>query len=206
MNRFLMSVLLAAGITTTLGVSAESMGNVEAGKSKSASCAGCHGADGNSAVGNFPKLAGQGAPYLLKQMQDVKSGARVIVEMTGILDALSEQDLKDIAAYYSAQSTTVGQADPELVSEGEKLYRNGNPANSVAACTACHGPAGAGIALAKFPAVGGQHADYLEGQLKKFRSGERANDGDTRIMRSIAARLSDREIKALSSYMSGLYQ
>jgi len=206
MNKFLMGVLAVVGLGTSLIVSAQTMGDAEAGKDKAAACAGCHGADGNSSVPNFPKLAGQGEKYLVKQMNDVQSGARVIVEMTGILDGLTEKDFQDIAAYYSSQSVTIGQAKKELVPEGQTLYRDGNPATKVAACTACHGPTGKGMDLAGFPSLGGQHAEYIAKQLKMFRNGERANDGDTRMMRSVAARLSDREIEAVSSYISGLHQ
>lgn len=204
MKKILMAILVTAGLVTSAHVTAA--GNVDAGKDKSATCAGCHGADGNSAVGNFPKLAGQGNKYLIKQMNDIKSGLRPVVEMTGLLDGLNDQDIADIAAYFSAQTSTIGQANKALAAEGEKLYRAGNPATKVAACTACHGPAGAGMELAGFPALGGQQADYTAKQLKDFRNGQRANDGDSRIMRSIAARLSDREIEALSSYISGLHQ
>lgn len=111
-----------------------------------------------------------------------------------------------MAAFYASQTISIGQANKELAEEGRTIYQAGIPAKNVAACTACHGPAGKGIALAGFPALGGQHADYTASQLKKFRSGERVNDGESRIMRSIAARLSDREIEAVSSYISGLYQ
>lgn len=203
MNKVLLSMLLAVGIVGSVNAYA---GDAEAGKGKTAVCAGCHGADGNSAVGSFPKLAGQGEGYLIKQMNDVKSGARVIVEMTGLLDNLSEEDFADIAAFYASQKSSIGQAKADLVEEGSKIYRSGIPAKSVAACTACHGPAGAGMSLAKFPALAGQHAEYTALQLKHFRTGKRANDGDSRIMRSIAARLSDREIEAVSSYISGLYK
>lgn len=204
MNKRLLSMLLATGLTFSFGVAAQ--GNAEAGKDKVAVCAGCHGADGNSAAATFPKLAGQGEKYLLKQLLDIKSGARPIVEMTGLLDNSSEQDLKDMAAFYASQSISVGQAKKELAEAGKTIYQAGIPAKNVAACTACHGPAGAGISLAGFPALGGQHADYTAKQLKMFRTGDRSNDGESRIMRSIAARLSDREIEAVSSYISGLYQ
>ncbi len=203
MKTMLKSVLMVAGLVLASGVSVA--GDVEAGKNASAVCAGCHGADGNSAMANFPKLAGQGEKYLLKQLTDIKTGKRVVVEMTGLLDAMSEQDMANLAAYYAAQTGTGGQAKKELVELGEVLYRVGNPATQVAACTACHGPAGKGVELAGFPALAGQHADYIAGQLKKFRSGERANDGDSRMMRGVAARLSDKEIEAVASYISGLY-
>ncbi|TNC80956.1 MAG: cytochrome c4 [Oleiphilus sp.] len=204
MNKRFLSMLMAAGLTFSFGVAAQ--GNAEAGKDKVAVCAACHGADGNSAAANFPKLAGQGEKYLLKQLIDIKTGTRPVVEMTGLLDNSSEQDLKDMAAFYASQTISIGQANKELAEEGRTIYQAGIPAKNVAACTACHGPAGKGIALAGFPALGGQHADYTASQLKKFRSGERVNDGESRIMRSIAARLSDREIEAVSSYISGLYQ
>src|SRR5690606_12549032 len=111
-------------------------GDAAAGQAKSATCAACHGADGNSMMGNFPSLAGQGERYLVKQMQDVKSGARAIPEMTGLLDNLSQQDLEDIAPYFASQKGGIGQAKPELVEAGQALYRGGNLANGVAACTA----------------------------------------------------------------------
>jgi len=205
MNKLFKSLCLATGLFWVMGVMADTAGNAEAGKAKTAVCAGCHGMDGNSAAPSFPKLAGQGSGYLVKQLQDIKGGARTVVEMTGLLDALTDQDLKDIAVFYASQKTTLGQANEELAKAGAPLYRAGNMANKVAACAACHGPTGAGIALAKYPALGGQHADYIAAQLHKFRKGERTNDGDTRIMRAIAAKLSDDEIKAVASYISGLH-
>jgi len=200
---FFKSVVVVAGLAMSFGASAA--GDVEAGKAASATCAACHGADGNSMVANFPKLAGQGAKYLVKQINDIKSGARPVLEMTGLLDALSSQDIENLAAYFQSQKSSPGQAKKELVEKGEVLYRMGNPATKVAACTACHGPAGAGVDLAVFPGLAGQHADYIASQLKKFRNGERNNDGDTRMMRSVASRLSDKEIEAVASYISGLY-
>jgi cytochrome c553 len=202
MKTLLKSVVIVAGIALASGVSAA--GDVEAGKNASALCAGCHGADGNSAMPNFPKLAGQGQKYLLKQMNDIKEGKRSVVEMTGMLDGFSAQDLENLAAYFSAQTSTGGQAKKDLVEVGEALYRGGNPATKIAACAACHGPSGKGVELAAFPALSGQHADYIALQLKKFRSGERANDGDTRMMRSVTALMSDKEIEAVASYISGL--
>lgn len=204
MNKLFKSLCVAAGLFGAMSVMADTAGNVESGKAKTAVCAGCHGMDGNSAAPNFPKLAGQGAEYLVKQLGDIKEKRRTVVEMTGLLDALTDQDLNDIAAFYSAQKMSLGQANEELVKVGAPLYRAGNMANKVAACAACHGPTGAGIALAKYPALGGQHADYIATQLHKFRKGERTNDGDTRIMRAIAAKLSDDEIKSVASYISGL--
>tara|TARA_R110001592_G_scaffold258236_4_gene522031 strand:- start:5679 stop:6290 length:612 start_codon:yes stop_codon:yes gene_type:complete len=202
MKTLLKSVVIVAGFALASGVSAA--GDVAAGKNSSAMCAACHGADGNSVVPNFPKLAGQGQKYLLKQLNDIKTGKRTVIEMTGMLAGFSDKDLENLAAYFAAQAPTGGQAKKDLVAAGEALYRGGNPATKIAACTACHGPSGKGVELAGFPLLSGQHAAYTASQLKKFRSGERTNDGDTRMMRSVSALLSDKEIEALASYISGL--
>ena len=185
-------------------------GDAAAGEAQTMVCAACHGADGNSAVPTFPKLAGQGQKYLYKQLQDIRDGARPVPTMAGQLDGKSNQDLADIAAYYAAQSRTGGQTDPELLALGEAVYRGGIPERDVAACTACHSPTGAGNAPAGFPALAGQHAEYIAAQLVAYRKGYedetgRINDGDTRIMRITAFGLSDREIEAVSSYAAGLY-
>jgi cytochrome c553 len=180
-------------------------GSAEAGKAKSVACAACHGADGNSLVPTFPKLAGQHESYLLKQLKDIKSGARSVPTMAGQLDAMSEQDLADIAAFYAAQAATQGMAKEALVELGESVYRAGIREKGVAACTACHSPTGAGNGPAKYPMLSGQHADYIAAQLRAFRNDERTNDGDTRIMRDVASRLSDRELDAVASYASGLH-
>jgi cytochrome c553 len=185
-------------------------GDAAAGEAQTMVCAACHGADGNSAAPTFPKLAGQGQKYLYKQLQDIRDGARPVPTMVGQLDGKSNQDLADIAAYYAAQSRTGGQTDPELLALGEAVYRGGIPERDVAACTACHSPTGAGNAPAGFPALAGQHAEYIAAQLVAYRKGYedetgRINDGDTRIMRITAFGLSDREIEAVSSYAAGLY-
>lgn len=195
---------------TAYSADARPAGDAAAGKAQTAVCAACHGADGNSAVPTFPKLAGQGEKYLYKQLQDIRDGARSVPTMAGQLDGKSNQDLADIAAYFASQSRSGGQADPELLALGEAVYRGGIPERNVAACTACHSPTGAGNAPAGFPALAGQHAEYTATQLQAFRKGYedetgRTNDGDTRIMRITAFGLSDREIEAVSSYASGLY-
>ena len=180
-------------------------GNPQAGQAKAVVCGACHGVDGNSAVATFPKLAGQNEKYLLKQMHDVKSGARVIAVMAGLLDPLSEQDLADIASYFSSQTRTPGAAKQELVALGESVYRAGVRERGIAACVACHSPRGQGNAPAKFPSLGGQHGEYLASSLRAWRSEERHNDGDTRIMRDVAAHLTDKELDAVASYASGLH-
>ncbi|CAE6882723.1 MULTISPECIES: cytochrome c [Pseudomonas] len=201
MNKVLVSLLLTLGLT---GV-AQAAGDAEAGQGKVAVCGACHGADGNSPAPNFPKLAGQGERYLLKQLHDIKSGNRQVVEMTGMLDNLSDQDLEDIAAYFSSQKMSVGAADPKLVQRGEALFRGGKLEEGMPACTGCHSPNGAGLAAAAFPHLGGQHAQYVAKQLTDFREGNRTNDGDSMIMRSIAAKLSNKDIEAVSSFIQGLH-
>ena len=200
MNKVLVSLLLTLGLT---GV-AQAAGDAEAGQGKVAVCGACHGADGNSPAPNFPKLAGQGERYLLKQLHDIKSGNRQVVEMTGMLDNLSDQDLEDIAAYFSSQKMSVGAADPKLVQRGEALFRGGKLEEGMPACTGCHSPNGAGLAAAAFPHLGGQHAQYVAKQLTDFREGNRTNDGDSMIMRTVASRLSNKDIEAVASYIQGL--
>jgi cytochrome c553 len=125
--------------------------------------------------------------------------------MTGLLDNLSEQDLADLAAHFASQKMSVGAADPKLVARGEELFRGGKLEQGMPACTGCHSPNGAGNAAAGFPQLGGQHATYVAKQLTAFREGERSNDGDAMIMRDIAAKLSNKDIEALSSYVQGLH-
>lgn len=201
MNKVLVTLLLTLGITGL----AQAAGDAKAGQAKAAMCGACHGADGNSAAPNFPKLAGQGERYLLKQMNDIKSGNRNILEMTGLLTNMSEQDMADIAAYFASQNMSVGAADPALVKAGEALFRGGKLAEGMPACTGCHSPNGAGNDAAGFPQLGGQHAQYVAKQLTDFREGNRTNDGDSMIMRAIAAKLSNKDIEAVSSYIQGLH-
>ncbi len=196
-----------AGLVVAMGLagSVQAAGDVVAGQQAAMVCGGCHGADGNSMVPNFPSLAGQGEKYLLKQMNDIKNGQRAVPEMTGMLDALSAADMANVAAFFAAQKIGVGQTSAGLLESGQKLYRAGNMASGVSACTACHGPAGKGIEQAGFPSLSGQHAMYVAAQLKKFRAGERTNDGDSRIMRDIASKMTDAEIEAVASYVNGLH-
>lgn len=201
MNKVLVSLLLTLGITGF----AHAAGNAEAGQGKVVVCGACHAADGNSAAPNFPKLAGQGERYLLKELKDIKSGARPIVEMTGLLDNLSDQDLADIAAFYASQQMSVGAADPKLVEAGQALFRGGKLDEGMPACIGCHAPDGSGLAAAGYPKLAGQHATYNAKQLTDFREGNRTNDGESMIMRAIAAKLSNKDIEALSSYIQGLH-
>ena len=206
MNKLLVSLLLTLGVAGTAQAAATALvGDAAAGQAKTAVCGACHGPDGNSMAPNFPKLAGQGDRYLLKQLHEIKDGKRQVLEMTGLLTNLNDQDLADIAAYYSSQKNSVGAADPALVARGEALFRGGDLQKGMPACTGCHSPDGQGNAAAGFPHLGGQHASYIEKQLPDFREGERSNDGDSMIMRGIAAKLSNKDIKALASYIQGLH-
>lgn len=187
-------------------------GDATAGQAKTAMCAGCHGADGNSPAPNFPKLAGQGEKYLTKQLSDIKSGARTVVEMTGMLNAFSDQDLADIAAYFASKNIQMAGAREENLDRGERIYRGGNIETGVPACTGCHSPAGNGNAPAGYPALGGQFAQYTAKQLRAFRTGAddpgnpaaRTNDGDASIMRGVAAHMSDLEIDSVANFIAGL--
>ena len=183
---------------------AVAQGDAAAGADKIAICLACHGQDGNvSQLPNVPKIGGQSEKYLLKQMQDIKSGARAAPLMTGMLNTLDEQGLADVAAYYASQAAPQGAAEQDKVALGETLYRAGNAQIGVAACSACHSPNGQGLGSAGYPALSGQDPAYTDLQLRAFRAGTRQND-DAEVMRSIAARLNDEEIAALASYVSGL--
>jgi cytochrome c553 len=178
-------------------------GDADSGQGKVAVCSGCHGVDGNSMIPSFPKLAGQGELYLVKQLIDIRDGARSLPQMIGILTDLTDQDLADIAAFYSVQKGTVGATDPEMLELGRQMYRAGNATKGVAACSACHSPTGAGNAQAGFPALSGQHADYVISQLKAYRTQTRVN-GQAVVMQQVAALMSDKEIEAVASYIQGL--
>jgi len=205
MNKLFVSLLLTLGVTGGANAAGNIVGDAAAGQAKAAVCGACHNPDGNSLAPNFPKLAGQGERYLTKQLHDIKSGKRTVLEMTGLLNNLNDQDLSDIAAYFASQKGSVGAADPKLVERGKQLFNGGDIANGLPACTGCHSPNGAGIAAAGFPHLGGQHASYIAKQLTDFREGNRTNDGDATTMRSIAAKLSNKDIEAVSSYIQGLH-
>lgn len=171
-------------------------------------CASCHAADGNSPAAANPKIAGQGVDYLHKQLRDFKAldGKKPLREspiMNGMVANLSEADMKGLAAYYSGQALKpAAAADKDLAALGQKLWRGGDMANGVPACAGCHGPAGAGVP-AQYPRLAGQYAEYLAAQLTAFREGRRANDPNS-MMRGVAARMSDRQIRAVAEYAAGL--
>lgn len=183
----------------------KSSGDAEAGQVKSASCAACHGADGNSLNPEWPKLAGQHEDYMVKQLLYFHSGERVNDTMKGMVEGLSEQDAQDLAAYFSSQDVAFGAADPALVQLGEKIYRSGNAESGVAPCMGCHGPNGAGNPGANYPALRGQHAAYVEIQLHGFAEGKRVNENSVKMMQILASRMTNREIRAVASYIQGLH-
>jgi len=198
-----LTVLVSAILTVFVYNGAFAQGDAAAGQAKTAICATCHGSDGNSELSINPKIAGQNANYLFKQLMDFKSGARPSPTMAAMVGNLSEQDMRDIAAWYASQEVTLEGADPDVVELAQTIYRTGNQQLQMTACSACHSPTGQGNAQAGWPALGGQHAEYTLQQLKLFRSGERANDVSS-MMRTVVERLTDRELEALASYLSGL--
>ncbi|HET9122407.1 MAG TPA: c-type cytochrome [Acidiferrobacteraceae bacterium] len=180
-------------------------GDAAAGQIKSAMCASCHGPNGNSAVGTFPKLAGQQAAYIRKQLRDFQSGKRKNAIMNGMAAGLSPQDISNLAAYFSQQKTVPGtaQGDKKMIQLGQTLYRGGDFAEKVPACMSCHGPSGAGVPP-HFPRVGSQWAQYVQEQLLAFRDGSRTND-PSGMMQAISKRLTKDQIAAVSQYIAGLH-
>jgi len=205
MKKFIITVLLGLSAVATANAAE---GNAAAGKEKSAMCAACHNSDGNSLVPMYPKLAGQSAGYLAKQLAEFKLGmtsggksGRVDPVMGGMAMALSEQDMADLGAFYASQKVTAGNGSENAL--GKKLYLGGNAEMEVTACVACHGITGKGMANAGFPALASQNVEYLKIQLEKFRDGSRNNDLNA-MMQGVAANLTDEEITALSQYISSL--
>jgi cytochrome c553 len=195
-------------ILTLLSGPASAQGDASAGAQKVQTCSVCHGPNGNSVNPAWPKLAGQHADYIARQLLDFKSGARANPQMTPMAAPLSEQDIQDIAAYYAAQdvSGTPLAAGVELkqVELGEKIYRAGDPGAKLPACMACHGPGATGNPAAMYPLLKGQHAAYTAAQLQAFKTETRNNDANS-VMRDIAGKMSNEEIDAVSNYIQGLY-
>lgn len=213
MTRFLLPLILAAFVAQVAHANepakAAPKGDPAKGQVIATSvCVACHGADGNSTGPANPKLAGQHADYLLKQMKnfkgaDGKQPERANPIMNGMIAPYDEAQMRDLAAYFSIQQQKGEQAkNRDTIEAGQKLYRSGDQSKGLAACAACHGPAGAGIP-AQYPRIQGQYAEYIEAQLKSFRDGTRAND-PAKMMRMIAIKMTDPEIKAVADYISGL--
>jgi cytochrome c553 len=164
-------------------------------------CVGCHGANGNSGVASWPKLAAQHSAYTLKQLKNYKDGSRANPVMMGMVATLTQQDMLNLAAYLNKQQPTLGVAqNKDSIALGQKIYRGGIAEKGVPACAGCHSPNGAGIP-AQYPRLSGQWADYSTSQLVAFREGTRKNSAQ---MTTIATKLSDAEMKAVSDYMAGL--
>jgi cytochrome c553 len=192
-------VLVLSGLSTFAATAAD----IEAGKAKSAVCAACHGADGNSSNPAWPSLAGQHASYTLKQLTDFKEGRRENATMSGMVATLSETDMQDLAAYFESQTPKQVAADPELIETGESIYRGGITETHVAACMGCHAPSGKGNGPAGWPSLKGQHPEYIVAQLQAFKQGARNNDAG-RMMRNVSARMSDREMQSVAAYIAGI--
>lgn len=205
-------LILVSAFAATLAVPAHA---ADAQQTATTVCAACHGPDGNSFNGDWPKLAGQHPQYTIAQLSAFRCAAtgkpdKCVARssgnsalMTGQAANLTDADIAALADYYAKQKIKPGVASAALAAKGEKLYRGGNPTSTVPACAGCHGPNGRGNAAAKFPAIGGQHAPYIETQLRAFRDGNRRGD-QNQMMRNLAANLTDDEIKAVASYVQGL--
>lgn len=206
-----MSKFLSLMAILTLGLAqaaqAESLvgGNADAGKAKAAACTACHGPGGNSTNPEWPRLAGQSEAYTVSQLKAFKDGSRANPLMAGQVAGLSEQDMKDIAAYFFAQQPLTGAASPDLAEAGQTLYRAGDAERGIPACMGCHGPKGEGNAAAAYPRIAGQHADYSAAQLRIYRDGARKGTDKARMMSDVARKLTDEEIAAVASYLSGLH-
>ncbi|BDX04489.1 c-type cytochrome [Planctobacterium marinum] len=203
--------LLLLGLAAGFGQMAFAEGDAEAGKSKAATCAACHGNDGNSMIPMNPKIAGQHEGYLAKQLMDFRlasqtGGAegRNNAVMNGMAAGLSDQDIADLSAWFASQTMSKGETPEDVIEAGKALYTGGDLERGITACIACHGPRGNGMELANFPDISGQHSDYTKSQLEQFRSGQRANDLNG-MMRDIAKKLTDEDIRVLSLYVSGLH-
>lgn len=191
-------------VSLLLGSVALAQGNAQAGAGLTTVCVACHGMTGNeNTLPNVPKLGGQGEKYLLKQLLEIKSGVRDVPLMTGMLTTLNDQNLADVAAYYSSLAAPEGAVEESKLALGEKVFRAGIASIGVAACSACHAPDGKGNAAAGFPTLNGQNTAYTDLQLRAWRAGERTND-EAEVMRTITARMNDAEIAAVASYVSGL--
>jgi cytochrome c553 len=200
MNKLLVAIIAALSFMNI----AQAQGDIDAGKTKSAVCAACHGPDGNSPSDLYPKIAGQHSSYLVKQLQEFKSGERENAIMLGMVTALSEQDMEDLAAYYASQTSTPETVSEEVAKAGKNFYMGGDKERAIPGCTACHGPRGNGLALAKFPKISGQHPAYIKSQLIGFRDNLRHNSPNN-MMSDISGKLTDEDIDLLSKYISALH-
>lgn len=197
----------AAGLSVLMSLTAFAEGDAAAGQQKAATCAACHGIDGNSTVAQWPRLAGQHPAYLERHIILIRDGDRPVPEMQALVASLNDQDIADLAAYYASQEPRPAAADEEGLAAGEALYRAGNADEGIPACMACHGPAGEGNPLAGYPRVSGQHAQYTASMLEQFRDGATwgEDDASSQVMTGVARMLTDAEIEAVANYIEGLH-
>ena len=194
-------ISISANTYASSGQQNDSQSSISAGQAKSETCQGCHGSDGNSYSPDWPNLAQQNANYLGKQIHDFQSGARKDPTMSSMVIGLNEQDIRDIAAYFSSQTV---KADPASKSgAGKKVYVGGNSYNQVPACAGCHGPNGAGNGPGAIPSLAGQKTGYVAKALRDFKSQARTNDRN-KIMQDIAAKMTEKEIDAVALFLAGL--
>ena len=193
--------LIATILVFTTWASASAANDVA---DKAATCAACHGADGNSINPEWPNLAGQHASYIEQQLKLFKDGVRQNASMAPMVANLSPEDMQALGKHFAALAPKIGSISAEEIAPGEKLYRGGNADSGVPACMACHGPNGAGNAAAKYPALRGQHAKYTAMQLKAYSDGSRQGD-EKGIMHTIAKKMTEAEIEAVSKYVNALY-
>jgi len=205
------SLVLSFAMLIGLMGTAQAAGDAAAGEAISGTCTACHGADGNSPASIYPKLAGQNASYLVKQLKDFQLAMQTGGEkgrndptMMGMTAMLTEQNMQDLAAFYSVQTMKPEETPEEVVAAGERLYRGGDIERGISGCAACHGPRGNGMETAKFPKISGQHADYIKAQLEKFSSKERANDLNG-MMHDIAYKMKPADMEIISKYLGGLH-
>lgn len=183
-------------------------GDAELGKQKSATCVACHGTDGNSINPIWPNIAGQHEQYITRQLMLFKNGGRPASVMAGMVAGLSQEDMENLGAYYASQKLKIGSADENLIELGQSVYQGGVTKMNIPACMSCHGVSGKGNPLTGYPVLAGQNAAYTESILIEYRKGVTYGaEGDTngKIMADIAQYLTDEEIKAVSSYIQGLY-
>lgn len=203
---FAVALLLTAGMAQAEGPAALILGDATAGAGKAAACGACHGIDGNAVDPTYPKLAGQNEAYIVRQLQQFKSGERANAIMLPFASMLSEQDMHDVGAYFASQEVSPGQTDESFVKAAQKLYRAGDSARDIPACMACHGPSGRGIAGAAYPQLAGQWEQYVSAKLTEWRDGTSwGKDEHAQIMPVIAKRLTDADIAALASFAQGLH-
>lgn len=202
---------LALILSLLASCSVWAQGSIEAGKAKSQTCVACHGADGNSLITTYPKLAGQHAKYMEKQLIELRLGmtsggkqGRYDPVMSGMAMPLSDGDISDLSAYFASLPISANSTPEDVVKTGKALYSGGDAERGLTACIACHGPRGNGTELSGFPKISGQHADYIKAQLQKFREGSRNNDMNG-MMQDVAKKLTDADIEILSKYVGGLH-